>query len=243
MTKLVITTGEPAGIGPEVSVKAAWKSTAPIILVGDREMLLRQAVQLGLSAEPPANISFEHVPLGTTVHAGVLDVRNSPYVLETLRRAHQICVSSTDAAVVTAPVQKSILSEAGEAFTGHTEFFEHLAGVKRVVMMLTSSPRQNALKVALATTHLPLRDVADAITPKRWDAVLCMYHDQGLPVLKHVGFAEGVNVTLGLPYVRTSVDHGTALDIAGRGIADARSMTAALELAQTLAGNRDAAMA
>ena len=162
MTKLVITTGEPAGIGPEVSVKAAWKSTAPIILVGDREMLLRQAVQLGLSAEPPANISFEHVPLGTTVHAGVLDVRNSPYVLETLRRAHQICVSSTDAAVVTAPVQKSILSEAGEAFTGHTEFFEHLAGVKRVVMMLTSSPRQNALKVALATTHLPLRDVADA---------------------------------------------------------------------------------
>ena len=78
MTKLVITTGEPAGIGPEVSVKAAWKSTAPIILVGDREMLLRQAVQLGLSAEPPANISFEHVPLGTTVHAGVLDVRNSP---------------------------------------------------------------------------------------------------------------------------------------------------------------------
>lgn len=187
-------------------------------------------------------------------------------------------------------------------------------------MMLTSSPRQNALKVALATTHLPLRDVADAITPKvldevlailkralvrdfgiahpviavaglnphagesghmgreeievitpalerakapgfdivgplpadtifvpgkmeRWDAVLCMYHDQGLPVLKHVGFAEGVNVTLGLPYVRTSVDHGTALDIAGRGIADARSMTAALELAQTLAGNRDAAMA
>ena len=201
-----------------------------------------------------------------------------------------------------------------------TEFFEHLAGVKRVVMMLTSSPRQNALKVALATTHLPLRDVADAITPKvldevlailkralvrdfgighpviavaglnphagesghmgreeievitpalerakapgfdivgplpadtifvpgkmeRWDAVLCMYHDQGLPVLKHVGFAEGVNVTLGLPYVRTSVDHGTALDIAGRGIADARSMTAALELAQTLAGNRDAAMA
>lgn len=320
MTKLVITTGEPAGIGPEVSVKAAWKSTAPIILVGDREMLLRQAVQLGLSAEPPANISFEHVPLGTTVHAGVLDVRNSPYVLETLRRAHQICVSSTDAAVVTAPVQKSILSEAGEAFTGHTEFFEHLAGVKRVVMMLTSSPRQNALKVALATTHLPLRDVADAITPKvldevlailkralvrdfgiahpviavaglnphagesghmgreeievitpalerakapgfdivgplpadtifvpskmeRWDAVLCMYHDQGLPVLKHVGFAEGVNVTLGLPYVRTSVDHGTALDIAGRGIADDRSMTAALELAQTLAGNRDAAMA
>ena len=307
MTKLVITTGEPAGIGPEVSVKAAWKSTVPIILVGDREMLLRQAVQLGLSAEPPENISFEHV-------------RNSPYVLETLRRAHQICVSSTDAAVVTAPVQKSILSEAGEAFTGHTEFFEHLAGVKRVVMMLTSSPRQNALKVALATTHLPLRDVADAITPKvldevlailkralvrdfgiahpviavaglnphagesghmgreeievitpalerakapgfdivgplpadtifvpgkmeRWDAVLCMYHDQGLPVLKHVGFAEGVNVTLGLPYVRTSVDHGTALDIAGRGIADARSMTAALELAQTLAGNRDAAMA
>ena len=187
-------------------------------------------------------------------------------------------------------------------------------------MMLVSSPRRDALKVALATTHLPLRAVPDAITPElldevlailkrelqvsyaiphptiavaglnphagenghmgteeitvispalerardgsadiigplpadtifvpgkmeKWDAVLCMYHDQGLPTLKHVGFAEGVNVTLGLPYVRTSVDHGTALDIAGRGIADARSMTAALELAHTLAKNRDSRMA
>lgn len=320
MLPLAITTGEPAGIGPEVSVRAAWSSTVPVALVGDRDLLLAEARRLGLAAEPPAGVTIEHVPLAAPAVPGRLDVRNSPYVLETLRRAHEMVVGGRASAVVTAPVQKSIIIESGEDFCGHTEFFQQLCGVSRVVMMLTSSPRRDALKVALATTHLPLRDVADAVTGElldevlailkralverykiphptiavaglnphagesghmgreeidviipaierartgdaeivgplpadtifipgkmeKWDAVLCMYHDQGLPVLKHVGFAEGVNTTLGLPYVRTSVDHGTALDIAGRGIADARSMTAALELAQTLAGNRDAGMA
>ena len=260
------------------------------------------------------------MPLAEAPVPGKLSLKNSPYVIETLAAAHRLCTEGAAGAVVTAPVQKSILIEAGFRFTGHTEFFAEAAGVSRVVMMLVSSPRRNALKVALATTHLPLRAVPDAITPElldevltilkrelqvsyaiphptiavaglnphagenghmgteeitvispalerardgsadiigplpadtifvpgkmeKWDAVLCMYHDQGLPTLKHVGFAEGVNVTLGLPYVRTSVDHGTALDIAGRGIADARSMTAALELAHTLAKNRDSRMA
>lgn len=314
-----ITTGEPAGIGPEVSVKAAWKSPSPVILVGDRDMLLAEARRLGLP-EPPAQVSIHHVPLAETPVPGKLSLKNAAYVIETLAAAHRLCANGTAGAVVTAPVQKSILIEAGFRFTGHTEFFAEAAGVPRVVMMLVSSPRRDALKVALATTHLPLRSVPDAITPalldevlsilkrelqvsyviphptiavaglnphagenghmgteeitvispalerardgsadiigplpadtifvpgkmEKWDAVLCMYHDQGLPTLKHVGFSEGVNVTLGLPYVRTSVDHGTALDIAGRGIADARSMTAALELAHTLAKNRDSRMA
>lgn len=317
---LVITTGEPAGIGPEVSVRAAWSAREPVILAGDRNMLLEEARRLGLPAAPPRTVAFHHVPLVHAPVPGRLDVANSGYVLSTLSAAHALCTSGEAGGIVTAPVQKSILIEAGNRFTGHTEFFAEAAGVKRVVMMLVSSPRRDALRVALATTHLPLREVPDAITPalldevigilrrelqascgiphpviavaglnphagenghmgreeieviaptlerlrndsselvgplpadtifvpgkmERWDAVLCMYHDQGLPTLKHVGFAEGVNVTLGLPYVRTSVDHGTALDIAGRGIADARSMTAALELAHTLLRNRDSAMA
>lgn len=319
---LTITTGEPAGIGPEVSVRAAWASRDPVILVGDRGMLLDEAKRLGLPATPPASVSFRHVPLAARPVPGRLDVANAPYVVATLRAAHELAAGGEAGGIVTAPVQKSILIEAGNRFTGHTEFFAEAAGVKRVVMMLVSSPRRDALKVALATTHLPLREVPDAITGEllaevigilrgelvrsygiprpviavaglnphagesghmgreeieviepalerlrddaselvgplpadtifvpgkmsRWDAVLCMYHDQGLPTLKHVGFAEGVNVTLGLPYVRTSVDHGTALDIAGRGLADARSMTAALELAHTLVWNRnrDSAMA
>lgn len=317
---LVITTGEPAGIGPEVSVRAAWSTRAPVILVGNRQMLLAEARHLGLPAQPPKNVRIVNVPLLRTPIPGQLDVENSAYVIQTLSTANTLCMTGIAGGIVTAPVQKSILIEGGNHFTGHTEFFAESAGVKRVVMMLVSSPRQDALRVALATTHLPLREVPDAITPElleevitilrqelrtscgithpviavaglnphagenghmgreeievitptlerlrddtaelvgplpadtlfvpskmaHWDAVLCMYHDQGLPTLKHVGFAEGVNVTLGLPYVRTSVDHGTALDIAGRGIADARSMTAALELAHTLLRNRDSAMA
>ena len=320
---LAITTGEPAGIGPEVSVRAAWAAETPLVLVGDRGMLLETARRLGLAPEPPACVTFHHVPLAETPVPGVLSLANSEYVIRTLAEAHRLVTEGAARAIVTAPVQKSILIEAGHRFTGHTEFFAEAAGVSRVVMMLVSSPEADALCVALATTHLPLREVPDAITPdllrevlsilvndlhrswairkpviavaglnphagenghmgreeieviepalgrarilfgdtaelvgplpadtifvpskmKRWDAVLCMYHDQGLPTLKHVGFERGVNVTLGLPYVRTSVDHGTALDIAGRGIADARSMTAAILLAQTLADNRDSAMA
>ena len=319
---LAITTGEPAGIGPEVSVRAAWASRDPVILVGDRGMLLDEVKRLGLPATPPASVSFRHVPLAARPVPGRRVVPYAPSLVAKLRAAHEHAAGGEAGGIVTAPVQKSILIEAGNRFTGHTEFFAEAAGVKRVVMMLVSSPRRDALKVALATTHLPLREVPDAITGEllakvigilrgelvrsygiprpviavaglnphagesghmgreeieviepalerlrddaselvgplpadtifvpgkmsRWDAVLCMYHDQGLPTLKHVGFAEGVNVTLGLPYVRTSVDHGTALDIAGRGVADARSMTAALELAHTLVWNRnrDSAMA
>ena len=317
---IALTTGEPAGIGPEVSVRAAWGATEPVLLIGDRTMLLETARRLGLAPEPPENVRIHHVPLREAVVPGRLARANAPYVIETLTQAHRLVAAGEAGAIATAPVQKSILIEGGYRFTGHTEFFAEAAGVGRVVMMLVSSPKRGALKVALATTHLPLREVPDAVTEEsltevisilrrglvegygidhpviavaglnphagenghmgreeieviepvlarmkdesstlvgplpadtifvpgkmeRWDAVLCMYHDQGLPVLKHVGFAEGVNVTLGLPYVRTSADHGTALDIAGRGVADARSMAAALELAHTLQKNRDARMA
>ncbi len=320
-TPLALTTGEPAGIGPEVAVRAAWETRARVELIGDRTQLEKTAEALGLGPAP-AHVSFRHVPLAAAPVPGVLDRRNAPAVLEMLTLAHEGAASGRYRAIVTGPVQKSVLCGPGSHFSGHTEFFQQKAGVKRVVMMLVSTPRQDALKVALATTHLPVSQIAPAITPERlddildilltalrreygfahprlavaglnphagesgelgmeeievitpailrarakhpecsiegpfpadtlfipgreasYDAVLAMYHDQGLPVLKHVGFVEGVNVTLGLPYVRTSVDHGTALDIAGRGVADHRSMTAALELAQTLSKNREARMA
>ncbi len=325
---LAVTTGEPAGIGPEVSLRAAVdfsrRPGAPeLVLVGDRTLLRRCAAGLGIPEAVFADLHIRHVPLRhADVHPGVPDVRNAAYVLETLSAAAQGALSGAYGAVVTGPVQKSIITESGIPFTGHTEFFQAAAGVPRVVMMLVSSPRSDALRVALATTHLPVSALSGAITrpllrevtdilvrdleesfgirapriavtglnphagenghigreeietigpalveararhpealltgplpadtvfvPSKmasWDAVLCMYHDQGLPVLKHVGFAEGVNVTLGLPFVRTSVDHGTALDIAGRGVADHRSMICALELAQTLAAHREARVA
>lgn len=322
MRPLVVTTGEPAGIGPEICVRAALEHPEGIVLLGDRTLLEDTARALGASAETFSRLVIEHIPLRASVEPGKLDVRNSAYVLEQLERAHALALSGEAGGIVTGPVQKSIISEAGHPFTGHTEFFQERSGVKRVVMMLVSSPRKDALRVALATTHLPVRELSSAITRpllseitdvlveglvrdfgiehpliavsglnphagenghigdeelltigpaveaasekhpeacfegplpadtifipgrmERFDAVLCMYHDQGLPALKHVGFVEGVNVTLGLPYVRTSVDHGTALDIAGRGVADHRSMLAALQLAQTLAHHRETRMA
>ena len=317
---VAVTTGEPAGIGPEVSLKAAVTVTERLVLIGDRSLLEAEAKRLGIAWPLPAHVTIEHVPLHEPASPGRLSTANSPYVLETLTRAHEGAARGRWQAIVTAPVQKSIIIEAGVPFTGHTEFFQQLAGVPRVVMMLTASHTADCLKVALATTHLPIADLSAAITgplldevltilhaalrrdygmaePKilatglnphagenghigreeidtiipalerarakgitaegpvpadtafvpghwdRYDAVLCMYHDQGLPVLKSVGFAEGVNVTLGLPYIRTSVDHGTALDIAGRGIADKRSMLSALKLAHYLAKNRETGMA
>ena len=318
---LAITTGEPAGIGPEVALQAAWTCSYPVELLGDRDLLAETASRLGLGSTPE-HITFRHFPLAVPAHPGQLDHRNAPTVIAMLEAAHHGAMDGRYRGIVTGPVQKSVLCDSEHHFTGHTEFFQHLAGVHRVVMMLVSSPRTDALKVALATTHLPLANVAAAITAARldevleilinslsveyglsnprlavaglnphageagemgteeitviapalerarrahpnaliegplpadtlfipdrkdhYDAVLAMYHDQGLPVLKHVGFVEGVNVTLGLPYVRTSVDHGTALDIAGRGVADHRSMTAAIELANTLCNNREARMA
>ena len=314
---IAITTGEPAGIGPEIALKAAISvgNTLPIELVGSEKLLRDTASRLGLPETLPSHVTIRDVPLGAEVCPGKLNVQNAPYVLETLKAAALGALSGQYCAVATAPVQKSIITEAGHPFSGHTEFFAEISHCKRVVMMLTSSAKSDALRVALATTHLPLREVPDAITPElldetltildtdlrksfglshpkiavtglnphagesghmgmeeiniiepaierarqrgidatgpwpadtilvkshadKFDVVFCMYHDQGLPTLKREGFGGGVNVTLGLPWIRTSVDHGTALDIAGQGIADTGSMLAALQLAQTMAQYR-----
>lgn len=271
-----------------------------------------RAGQLGLPW-PIADARFhvEHLPVGSPVTAGKLDPRNASYVLALLDRALAGCRSGEFAALVTAPVQKSVINDAGIAFTGHTEYLAAACGVSRPVMLLAAG----TLRVALATTHLPLRDVADAITgaaldeildilqrdlgarfginrprigvcglnphageaghlgseelrvigpaierarargieasgpwpadtiftPRQlaqFDVVLAMFHDQGLPVLKHAGFGTAVNVTLGLPVIRTSVDHGTALDLAGSGRADSGSLLAAVELAAALAAGQ-----
>ena len=317
---VAITTGEPPGIGLEVSLKAAAIVSDPIVLIGDRTLLESEAKRLGIRWPLPDHVTIRHVPLRAPALPGRLDVRNAGYVLDILRTAHDGAASGDWNAIVTAPVQKSIIIESGTPFTGHTEFFQDLCHVRRVVMLLTSNARTDAMKVALATTHLPIAKLSEAITGElldevldtlhkalvrdygfasprilvtglnphagenghigheeidtiipalerarnrgiltdgpvpadtafvpghwnRYDAVLCMYHDQGLPVLKHVGFAEGVNVTLGLPYIRTSVDHGTALDIAGQGKADHTSMLSALQLAHFLSKNRETRMA
>lgn len=293
---IAVTSGEPAGIGPELCVMLAQQAfAARLVAIGDR----------GLLAGFP---QVEHVPLERPRTPGKLDAGNSRYVLAVLERALRGCLSGEYAAMVTAPVQKSIINDAGIAFTGHTEFLAERAGVEHVVMMLVGG----GLRVALATTHLPLVDVPRAITreglmktlrvlehdlrvrfkiakprilvaglnphsgesghlgtediqiiapaiaqaskegigasgpipadtlfvPERLkhaDAVLAMYHDQGLPVLKYASFGRGVNVTLGLPFVRTSVDHGTALDLAGTGKADPGSLIEAVKLAIELA--------
>lgn len=311
MNPIVITTGEPAGIGPEVSIRSVFEVDFPVVLLGDREFLESERLRLGLS-DWPQHVQIEHVPLRAPVEHGKLDARNSAYVLDILRTAALGAMQGRYSAIATAPVQKSIINDAGFAFTGHTEFFADIAHCEKVVMMLVSSARADALRVALVTTHLPIARVAQAITAENvdrtlsilhhdlvehfgitapriavtglnphagegghlgteeieiispaieranaagiackgpfpadtifaqaqlanWDAILCMYHDQGLPVLKHASFGHGVNVTLGLPFVRTSVDHGTALDIAGRNLAHSGSMITAIDLAQTLA--------
>src|SRR5690606_14870997 len=260
---------------------------------------------------PAGSLYVWDTPLQAEVTAGQLDARNAAYVLETLRRAGQGCIDGNFAGIITAPVHKGVINEAGVPFSGHTEFFAEQTGTEQVVMMLAT----RGLRVALVTTHLPLRNVADAITPERLkrvtrilhadlrdkfgiarprilvcglnphagegghlgreeieiiepaletlrsegldligplpadtlftpkhlencDAVLAMYHDQGLPVLKYKGFGAAVNVTLGLPIVRTSVDHGTALDLAGTGRIDTGSLQVALETAYQMVGSR-----
>jgi len=314
---LVLTTGEPAGIGPDLAIAWAQRPrTTGVVAIADPQMLSARARQLGLTLRvvpyPGAvtcsagELSVQPVPLGREAVAGRLDVANVPYVLETLRVAVDGCRDGTFAGMVTGPVQKSIVNDAGVAFSGHTEFLAERCGVETVVMLLAAG----ALRVALATTHVPLAAVPALITRERLtrtldvlladlearfgiakprvlvaglnphagegghlgredldviapvcrayadrgvvgplpadtlftqrvlagaDAVLAMYHDQGLPVLKYVGFGHAVNVTLGLPIVRTSVDHGTALDIAGRGGADVGSLAAAIDLAASLA--------
>jgi len=293
---LALTSGEPAGIGPELCVAAARRFRgARLVVIGDR----------GLLQGCP---NIEHVPLAAPRKAGRLDPANGRYVLALLDRAVAGCLSGEYDAMVTAPVHKGVINDAGIAFTGHTEYLAAKARAPRSVMMLVGG----GLRVALATTHLPLAEVPRAITraglvetlrvvhadlrkkfgirrprilvsglnphsgegghlgteerdtiepaiaaarklgiaaegpipadtlfvPARLkgaDCVLALYHDQGLPVLKYASFGRGVNVTLGLPFVRTSVDHGTALDIAGKGRADAGSLLEALGLARKLA--------
>ena len=309
---LVLTTGEPAGIGPDLAVlRALQPPSGRLVILADREMLARRAALLGLSFSPPeydpatpSPLSVLHLPCPAPVRAGHPDPANGPYVLNTLRRAVMGCLSGEFSGLVTGPVHKGVINDAGIAFTGHTEFLAELTGTPRVVMMLSGG----GMRVALATTHLPLKEVADAITvasltetlrilhaalrgnfaidrprilvaglnphagegghlgreeieviepvlarlrgegmdlagplpadtlfqPRHLeaaDAVLAMYHDQGLPVLKHASFGQGVNITLGLPIVRTSVDHGTALDLAGTGRIDPGSLDVAIRVA------------
>ncbi|MDO4938056.1 MAG: 4-hydroxythreonine-4-phosphate dehydrogenase PdxA, partial [Sutterellaceae bacterium] len=171
---IAITTGEPAGIGPEIALKAALSvgNTLPIELVGSATLLKDTARRLGLPEKLPPHVSICDVPLGADVVPGILNVNNAPYVLKTLEVAALGALSGKYSAVATAPVQKSIITEAGHFFSGHTEFFAEISHCKRVVMMLTSSAESDALRVALATTHLPLRAVPDAITPELLDETL-----------------------------------------------------------------------
>ena len=318
-----LTPGEPAGIGPDLCLLLAREQQpAALVVVASQALLLERARELGLSIElisvtpgslpnTPATAGSLYVwdtPLHAEVAAGQLNVQNGHYVLETLRRAGQGCRDGLFAGMITAPVHKGVINEAGIAFSGHTEFLAELTETPQVVMMLAT----RGLRVALVTTHLPLREVADAITADRLgrvarilhadlrdkfgitnprilvcglnphagegghlgreeieviepalqalrgeglnligplpadtlftpkhldhcDAVLAMYHDQGLPVLKYKGFGSAVNVTLGLPIIRTSVDHGTALDLAGTGRVDTGSLQVAIDTALEMA--------
>lgn len=306
---IAVTSGEPAGIGPEICLRLSGRECAArVVVLGDRSLFAARAERLGLSGD---GLDVLHVPLRRPAQAGRLDAGNAPYVLEMLDRALAGCRSGEFAAMVTAPVHKGIINEAGIPFTGHTEYLAEKTGTPRVVMMLAGA----GLRVALATTHLPLKEVPAAITQPNLettirilhadlvgkfgiarprilvaglnphagegghigreeieviapvleklrgegmdlagplpadtlftrgvldgtDAQLAMYHDQGLAVLKYAAFEDGINITLGLPIIRTSVDHGTALDLAGSGRADPRSLFAAVDLAAELARRR-----
>ena len=320
MLPLYVTSGEPAGIGPDICLSLAGRvDERPVVVLADMQMLRQRAKQLGNPVELVAyqgqeqsslsgQLFVEHIPLVEPVELGQLNPANAAYVIEQLRRSAEYAMSGRSVGVATAPVQKSVINDAGITFSGHTEYYQEFAGVDRVVMMLATK----TLRVALVTTHLPLRDVPDAITKERLhqvidilihdlktkfkiakprilvcglnphagedgylgreeieiinpvleiyraqgidmtlslpadtlftpenlkdaDAVLAMYHDQGLPVLKSQGFGEAVNITLGLPFIRTSVDHGTALSLAGTGQAKSSSLHVAVDLALDLA--------
>lgn len=316
--RVVITPGEPAGIGPDLVVQLAQRSwPVELVICADASVLEARAKLLNLPLtllpyqaenaplpQQAGTLTLLPVPLRTPVVPGQLSTENGHYVVETLARACDGCLNGEFAALITGPVHKGVINDAGVAFTGHTEFFEERSHSPKVVMMLATEK----LRVALATTHLPIKAVSDAITPDllrdviailhhdlrtkfgiadphvlvcglnphagegghmgteeidtiipvldemraqgmnlsgplpadtlfqakyldHADAVLAMYHDQGLPVLKYQGFGRGVNITLGLPFIRTSVDHGTALDLAGQGKADVGSFITALNLA------------
>lgn len=321
---LAVTPGEPAGIGPDLVLQQAlaehaqpWFAIADPDLLRERAELLKLAVRIDtiddlnqLGAHQPGVLPVWPVALAAPCEPGQLDARNAHYVLQTLDIAIELAMAGR-VALVTGPVHKGIINDAGIAFTGHTEYLQAGSGAEQVVMMLATE----GLRVALVTTHLPLAQVPAAITPQRlqrvasvlhqslqqdfgcaeprilvcglnphagegghlgheeidvieptlaqlrsqgWqfegplpadtlfqphyldhaDAVLAMYHDQGLPVLKFKGFGAAVNITLGLPFVRTSVDHGTALDLAGRGQASDGSLAVALRTAATMVQHR-----
>jgi 4-hydroxythreonine-4-phosphate dehydrogenase len=313
MPPLVLTTGEPAGVGPELTVQLLQRPLpSPLVIAGDPDLLLERAALLSLPlarkgdalVAPGGEAALLPVALGVPSIPGNLDVANAAYVIEMLAGATDGCLNGEFSGMVTAPVQKSTLIEAGNDFVGHTEFLAQRAGVTTPVMMLAT----DALRVALVTIHLPLSEVPRAVTQDGLEAVLrvvdsdlrarfgiaapvigvcglnphageaghlgqeeqdviipvmaklsdeglvlkgplpadtaftqqnlqtldvvvAMFHDQGLPVIKHAGFGDVVNITLGLPFVRTSVDHGTALDLAGTGKAEVASLSRALELA------------
>ncbi|MEH6634738.1 MAG: 4-hydroxythreonine-4-phosphate dehydrogenase PdxA [Halioglobus sp.] len=321
VARIAITAGEPAGIGPDIVLMAAQQQwEAELVVIADPELLLHRAQLLGLPIElqpldphktcaphQPGVLKVDPIALTVPVVAGKLNPDNAPYVLATLQKAVDGCLTGSYQAMVTAPVQKSVINDAGIPFSGHTEFLAQATGTAKVVMMLAA----RELRVALATTHLALKDVPAAISaqlleqtlhilhrdligkfgiakpriavlglnphagegghmgteeidiiiptlnrlnadgmnllgplpadtafnPKvldDCDAVFAMYHDQGLPVLKYAGFGEAVNITLGLPITRTSVDHGTALDLAGTGRADPGSLIHAIGLASKI---------
>jgi 4-hydroxythreonine-4-phosphate dehydrogenase len=322
---IAITPGEPAGIGPDLCVQLAQQShSVQLVAVCDPDLLQERAARLNLplhietfqpgnlpQRQPAASLTVLPVPLNDECVPGTLNVNNANYVLECLRQAADGCLQHRFAAMVTGPVHKGIINDAGQEFTGHTEFLAERCHAERPVMMLQTQ----GLRVALVTTHMPLREVADAITEpvleeviqilhddlrfkmgikqpviyvcglnphagesghlgieeqriiepvlaklrqtgmqligplpadtiftpdnmRHADVFLAMYHDQGLTVLKHLGFGNAVNVTLGLPIIRTSVDHGTALDLAGTGDASVSSFEHALQLAINMAANR-----
>lgn len=316
---LALTSGEPAGIGPDLCIALTQHELqARVVVLGDADLLRQRAIQLGAALDirpptadaqsAPGTLFVEHFPAAAAVEPGRLDPANSRYVLTLLDAAIDGCQAGKFDAMVTAPVHKGVINDAGIPFTGHTEYLAERTATKKVVMMLAGG----GLRVALATTHLPLRAVPQAITCELLqeviailhaglqsqfgiaqprilvaglnphagesghlgreeieiiepvltrlraqgmnlvgplpadtlfsrirhdpcDAVLTMYHDQGLPVLKYASFGEGINITLGLPLIRTSVDHGTALDLAGSGKADVGSLLAAIEAAAEMA--------
>jgi 4-hydroxythreonine-4-phosphate dehydrogenase len=326
LPRIALTSGEPAGIGPELCLAIATRELpCELVCLADRNLLAERAKHLGLKIElreykappsdarhrhQPGTLLVEHHPLAVPSTPGRLDTANARYVLDLLDRATDGASAGEFSAIVTAPVHKSVIADSGVPFTGHTEYLAARTHAPLPVMMLASK----AMRVALATTHLPLKDVSAAITidslcniatiihhdlqnwwgianprigvcglnphagesghlgdeeirvigpaiellKKRgirvsgplpadtafvprilaeFDAVLAMYHDQGLPVIKHAGFDTAVNVTLGLPILRTSVDHGTALDLAGTGRADPSSLASAIGLAIELAAH------
>ena len=325
---IAVTSGEPAGIGPELCLKLAdWSGAGHPVVLGDRDLLAERAAALGWSitlrdympgqSAAAGHLDVLHLPLAKPAQAGLLDPANGPYVLKLLDRALLGCQRGEFAAIATAPVHKGVINQAGMAFTGHTEYLAEKTGTALVVMMLAGDTPRGPLRVALATTHLPLKDVPAAITAdllerilrildhdlrRKYgiaaprilvtglnphageggylgreeidiieplleklrhegmqlsgphpadtlftppvlaggDAVLAMYHDQGLTALKYATFGNGINVTLGLPIIRTSVDHGTALELAGSGRADPGSLFAAIDLAVTMVSARAA---